>query len=110
MSAAPESPFKTESISLIQHLYATASVTKVTVRWRDSLRQIMASCIAHCIVIAAGANMAFSAILIPQLRASKDIPITDSEASWIGMSVAKCISEVSQVSAAEKFLISLENC
>lgn len=83
MSAAQESSYKTESISLIQHLYATASENKVTVRWGDSLRQIMASCIAHCIVIAAGANLAFSAILIPQLRASADIPITDSESSWI---------------------------
>ncbi|KAK5638656.1 hypothetical protein RI129_012951 [Pyrocoelia pectoralis] len=74
---------KYESISFIESTSVTESRGQLTVQWKDSFRQIIASCIAHCIVIPAGANMAFSAILLPQLRASKDIPITNSEASWI---------------------------
>lgn len=45
----------------------------------------MACCIAHTLVIQAGINMSFSAILLPQLDAKKShIHISKSEASWIG--------------------------
>ncbi|KAF5272800.1 hypothetical protein FQA39_LY07827 [Lamprigera yunnana] len=52
-------------------------------QWKHSLRQIIACVIAHSISIPAGINLAFSAILLPQLHNSGDIHITTSEASWI---------------------------
>ncbi|XP_060533825.1 uncharacterized protein LOC132706488 [Cylas formicarius] len=53
-------------------------------RWADALKQILACCIAHSLVIQAGVNMSFSAILLPQLKESdSDIIIDESEASWI---------------------------
>ncbi|KAF7283612.1 hypothetical protein GWI33_023251, partial [Rhynchophorus ferrugineus] len=51
---------------------------------KDTLKQIMACCIAHSLVIQAGINMAFSAVLLPQLKDSDpDIVIDKSQASWI---------------------------
>ncbi|ERL90848.1 hypothetical protein D910_08193, partial [Dendroctonus ponderosae] len=38
--------------------------------WRDSVKQIIACCIAHTLVIQPGINMAFSAVLLPQLQES----------------------------------------
>jgi hypothetical protein len=56
-----------------------------SVPWKDSLKQILACCIAHSLVIQAGINMSFSAILLPQLDEKKSsIHISKSEASWIG--------------------------
>ncbi|CAH0549121.1 unnamed protein product [Brassicogethes aeneus] len=61
----------------------------LNITWRDSYRQILASCIAQSLVIQVGINMAFSAILLPQLNEQKsDIKITKSEASWIASIVA----------------------
>ncbi|XP_076256627.1 facilitated trehalose transporter Tret1-like isoform X2 [Rhynchophorus ferrugineus] len=51
---------------------------------KDIFKQIMACCIAHSLVIQAGINMAFSAVLLPQLKDSDpDIVIDKSQASWI---------------------------
>lgn len=73
-----------------------------SIPWRSSLRQvnylfihlkqiiliclkILACCAAHSLVIQAGINMSFSAILLPQLNDTKStIHISKSEASWIG--------------------------
>ncbi|EFA05013.1 facilitated trehalose transporter Tret1 [Tribolium castaneum] len=60
-----------------------------SIPWRSSLRQIVACCVAHSLVIQAGINMSFSAILLPQLNEkSSDIHISKSEASWIASIVA----------------------
>ncbi|XP_074040592.1 facilitated trehalose transporter Tret1 [Leptinotarsa decemlineata] len=61
----------------------------VTITWRDTLKQILACCIANTIVIQAGVNMAFSAVLLPQLNGTKsDINISKSQSSWIASIVA----------------------
>lgn len=55
------------------------------IKWRDACRQFLACCIAHTLVIQAGVNMAFSAVLLPQLHEQKsDITINKNEGSWIG--------------------------
>lgn len=46
--------------------------------------QILASVLANGIVIQAGINMSFSAILLPQLAEGGDMQISKSEGSWIG--------------------------
>ncbi|XP_063985598.1 facilitated trehalose transporter Tret1-2 homolog [Diachasmimorpha longicaudata] len=52
--------------------------------WRDSVPQIIASCMAYCVVIQAGANMAYSTVLVGGLETEKDeIKINDDQASWI---------------------------
>ncbi|XP_015116781.1 facilitated trehalose transporter Tret1-2 homolog [Diachasma alloeum] len=52
--------------------------------WRDSVPQIIASCMAYCVVIQAGANMAYSTVLVGNLQSQKDeIKINDDQASWI---------------------------
>lgn len=54
------------------------------ISWKNSIKQVLASCIAHSVVIQAGINMSFSSILLPQLTADdSDIIIDKSEASWI---------------------------
>ncbi|XP_037917337.1 facilitated trehalose transporter Tret1-like isoform X1 [Hermetia illucens] len=54
------------------------------IKWTDAVPQIIASVIACLTVIPAGINMAYSAILLPQLQEpSSPIPITKHEASWI---------------------------
>lgn len=54
-----------------------------TLSWKLALPQIAASCIMNFLVIQAGINMAYSAILIPQLLESKEIEIDTNKASWI---------------------------
>lgn len=52
--------------------------------WKDSIKQILACCMIHAVVIQAGINMSFSAILLPQLASDDSkIEINISEASWI---------------------------
>ncbi|CAH1155491.1 unnamed protein product [Phaedon cochleariae] len=56
----------------------------IALKWKDSLKQIAACSIANTIVIQAGINMAFSAVLLPQLHETKsDIDISKSQGSWI---------------------------
>jgi hypothetical protein len=48
--------------------------------------QVLASCVAHSIVIQAGVGMAYSAVLLPQLAEPESIPtVTKVQSSWIGM-------------------------
>lgn len=57
----------------------------VRMRFGDTLPQVCAALIANLLPMQAGLNMAYSAILIPQLSDPlADIPITKDEASWIG--------------------------
>lgn len=54
-------------------------------KFRDAVPQIVASCIIYCLVIQAGINMSYSAILLPQLLdAHSPISVTPDQASWIG--------------------------
>ncbi|XP_066251960.1 facilitated trehalose transporter Tret1-like [Euwallacea similis] len=58
-------------------------------RWRDSIKQIIACCVANTLVIQPGINMSFSAVLLPQLKESgSNIVIDSSQASWIASIVA----------------------
>lgn len=51
------------------------------------------------LVVQAGINMAFSAILLPQLMAEdSSIPITKDEASWIGMSLVDLLYQLASYS------------
>ncbi|KAJ9593663.1 hypothetical protein L9F63_014788, partial [Diploptera punctata] len=53
-------------------------------RWKDAIPQVVASCIAHSIVIQAGVSMAYSAVLLPQLTEPGSSPTaTKDECSWI---------------------------
>ncbi|KAL1502436.1 hypothetical protein ABEB36_007577 [Hypothenemus hampei] len=52
--------------------------------WKHSLKQVLAACIVHSLVIQAGINMAFSAVLLPQLKnSSSDMQINLNQGSWI---------------------------
>lgn len=65
------------------HLQPTAGDLKPT--FRDGIPQILASCIIYCLVIQAGINMSYSAVLLPQiLDADSSIPVSTEQASWIG--------------------------
>ncbi|KAK9884195.1 hypothetical protein WA026_005149 [Henosepilachna vigintioctopunctata] len=59
-----------------------------TISLKNCRRQILASCVAFCIVIQVGANMSYSAILLPQLSDENQFNITRSQASWIASLVA----------------------
>ncbi|CAH1102111.1 unnamed protein product [Psylliodes chrysocephalus] len=57
---------------------------EIDLKWKDSYKQILAACIANTIVIQAGINMAFSAVLLPQLNETRsEMTISKSEASWV---------------------------
>lgn len=54
--------------------------------------QIIASCAAYLIVIQAGINLSYSAILLPQLNETTSIiQINKSQATWIASLVAICL-------------------
>lgn len=60
-------------------------VSELKPTFRDGIPQIVASCIIYCLVIQAGINMSYSAVLLPQiLDADSSIPVSTEQASWIG--------------------------
>lgn len=69
----------------IEEGYCIPTPVQLVPRFRDALPQIMASCIIYCLVIQAGINMSYSAILLPQLLdADSPIHVSTEQASWIG--------------------------
>lgn len=73
------------STSLVQQEIRIIQNKIPNIRWKDALPQIFASLSSYAIVIQAGVNLAYSAILLPQLSDdNSDIHITTNEASWIG--------------------------
>ncbi|XP_023707918.1 sugar transporter ERD6-like 7 isoform X2 [Cryptotermes secundus] len=66
--------------------------------WQHVLCEVLASCVAHSIVVQAGVSMAYSAVLLPQLADPDSIPTaTKDQSSWIGLSTVALVyvSEVS---------------
>lgn len=69
-----------DELSVIHH-----PIKEPKIRLRDAWPQILASCLIYCLVIQAGINMSYSAILLPQLLdAESPIHVSPEEASWIG--------------------------
>ncbi|CAG9772782.1 unnamed protein product [Ceutorhynchus assimilis] len=63
---------------------ASKEEESLAVPWKDCIKQFLACCIAHTLVIQPGINMAFSAVLLPQLKEeNSNIVIDKVAASWI---------------------------
>lgn len=61
------------------------SAAEPKIGFRDAWPQILASCLIYCLVVQAGINMSYSAILLPQLLdVESPIHVSTEEASWIG--------------------------
>lgn len=68
------------------------SPKKLDLNWRLSIRQVLAACVAHSLVIQVGINMTFSAVLLPQLRQNDSpINIDINQASWIASIVTAAL-------------------
>lgn len=66
-------------------IIAPMAAAEPKIRFRDAWPQILASCLIYCLVVQAGINMSYSAILLPQLLdAESPIHVSTAEASWIG--------------------------
>lgn len=71
--------------SLVPETVINCTSTNCEVKWSDAVPQILASFCSYAMVIQAGINLAYSAVLLPQLNSeSSDLIINSNQASWIG--------------------------
>nr|CAI5830140.1 unnamed protein product [Callosobruchus analis] len=79
-----EEEHSTESAIFVVDSSELRSTVVDVLKLKDAWKQTLAVCIANTVVIQVGINLAFSAILLPQLDETKSsIRITKAEASWI---------------------------
>lgn len=71
--------------SLIPETVINCPSQNCDIKWSDAVPQILASLCSYAMVIQAGINLAYSAVLLPQLNSkSSDLVINSDQASWIG--------------------------
>ncbi|XP_062562395.1 facilitated trehalose transporter Tret1-like [Armigeres subalbatus] len=75
--------FEAQPLTSKEHL-ESGQVPKKSISWREGIPQITAAVLVNLLVVQAGINMTYSAILLPQLSVPESpIQINKDEASWI---------------------------
>ncbi|XP_032682881.1 sugar transporter ERD6-like 14 isoform X2 [Odontomachus brunneus] len=93
-----------ENSNCLQHINRSNLKEKIT--RSDIMPQVIASCIIHCIVIKVGVNMAFSTVLLNDLKLDNiGMTITQNEESWIAslVTITLPIGSIISGSLMDKF-------
>lgn len=91
IQTSTSSPAADEDDTDIEEGYCLKPVEPPHLSFRDTIPQIVASCLIYCLVIQAGINMSYSSILLPQLLdADSEINVSTDQASWIGAKILTC--------------------